>query len=563
VPSLIRRSSRRSSAASATAVLTAAVVAALAVATAALGAPARPEAAAKSAPPHLEVHAAEARTLARSARRLPLGGHLQVDGLRLSADGPPEILELERFAVFTPDAHIVVHGEDGDSDMALPDHAWFRGHVAGDPSSLAVLTLPQDGGAARGLVLRGSQAWRLGEEGAEGIESTGKDSAAAPRLVSRRVEAPAESAGAAADGFLCGNEDLPLTPPPSLDFLTSAAAPAQAPAATQTARVAVETDWELYQRFGDTNAATDYITDLFAYSSSIYDAEIQTELRISYLSLWTTSADPWTQSGSLCGLFELGRYWNDNRGAVSRTLTHMMSGKSTGGGVAWVGVLCSSGFTYNHGGACPGLSPQTDNYGGAYGFSGDLDTNFDLDNPQPVWDIIVVSHEIGHNFNSPHSHCYNGLGGSSDPVDECYGAEPGCYSGSTSLPSGCPGAGQGCGTLMSYCHLRSGSYANIALNFGTGHPYGVLPYRVPDRMRAHVEAVSSVSSCLHPLPPCDDLGLDSGTINTTEVYEACADLYAHTSFHVGSSGDVTLRAGGKVILGSGFQVLAGGKLTVE
>ena len=40
---------------------------------------------------------------------------------------------------------------------------------------------------------------------------------------------------------------------------------------------------------------------------------------------------------------------------------------------------------------------------------------------------------MGHNFGSPHSHCYNGLEGNASAIDQCYGSESGCYAGATSL----------------------------------------------------------------------------------------------------------------------------------
>lgn len=77
--------------------------------------------------------------------------------------------------------------------------------------------------------------------------------------------------------------------------------------------------------------------------------------------------------------------------------------------------------------------------------------------------------------------------GSADPIDRCYGVQNGCYSGSPSLPAGCPGTGNNCGTIMSYCHLLPGGVGgNISLGLGTSSPYGVLPGRVPDRMASHV-----------------------------------------------------------------------------
>ena len=52
---------------------------------------------------------------------------------------------------------------------------------------------------------------------------------------------------------------------------------------------------------------------------------------------------------------------------------------------------------------------------------------------------------------------------------------------------------------MSYCHLVRGSYSDVSLSFGTGHPYGVQPARVPNRMASHVAAVASTNPvCLAP-----------------------------------------------------------------
>ena len=136
-----------------------------------------------------------------------------------------------------------------------------------------------------------------------------------------------------------------------------------------------------------------------------------------------------------------------------------------------------------------------------------------------VWDIVVVSHEIGHNFNSSHTHCYAGVGGNANDIDHCYGSEGGCYAGSTSLPGGCPGSGMGCGTIMSYCHLLSGGYGNLSLTFGANHPYGIEPGRVPVVMNDHV-------------------------VNRAAVYPGCLDVIAEgptltVSTAGGGSGTVT------------------------
>jgi hypothetical protein len=127
--------------------------------------------------------------------------------------------------------------------------------------------------------------------------------------------------------------------------------------------------------------------------------------------------------------------------------------------------------------------------------------SFDFDNPAVVWDIFVVTHEIGHNFNSPHTHCYAGLEGNPNQIDHCFSGDPSpgfsCYVGETSLPSGCPGYDQGCGTIMSYCHSQPGGSSNIGFALGAGHPYGIAPDRVPTRMAAHVATQAALNpGCL-------------------------------------------------------------------
>ncbi len=535
--------------------------------------------------------------LAADARGVKIGGGLIVSGLQIEADSPSAVLDLQRFQVFTDDARVVVHSEGGEEVLLAPDNAYFRGRVDGDPDSLALLSvLPS--GRVRGLVQRDGQVYVLrparlvsGPSSAQGAAGANNPDAAdtgGPGSPTAATDAasgpvPLEAVAAASleegkEGFTCANTDLSLSPPADLtsgaagnqsdpfaaDFASTGA---EAIVTPYTARMAIETDWEYYQIFGNTTAATDYIGDLIAFSSTIYDAEVDTDLQISHISLWSTSADPWDQFSTICGLFEFGQYWNYNRTGVERTLAHFLSGKDNGGGVAWIGVLCQGAFATNISTySCTGLSPDNDYYGGDYGYTGTIDGDFDPDNPFPVWDITAVSHEIGHNFNSPHTHCYEGIGGSSSAVDECYGSQSGssCYSGAVSYPDGCPGGGQGCGTIMSYCHFLSGGQDNIGLTLGEGHPYGTLPGRVPDRMRAHVENVASgAPACLARIEPCtEDLELTSGTDNGTESYSVCGTITAGGTYKVGSSGDVTMTAG-RVVLTDGFRVESGGTLRID
>ncbi len=443
---------------------------------------------------------AEQLDLEQVARQLRRGQQLRVEAMPLNESGSMAALRLERFEAFAPGATVVVHGEHGVSSEAAPHNIYFRGAIEGRPGSRVLLTLREAGGI-RGVLSDGGRYW-MAERLPGGSSS----------LRVREIDTEAELR-AKVHGFQCGTDQLAADPKRLLDEAftarqsSTAGVPAKSPA-NYTARVSVETDYEFYQLFGSTSAATEYIGDLIAYASTIYDAEVDTTLVVESVSLWTSSGDPWDQSSTICNLYQFGRYWNHNNTAIDRTIAFMMSGKNNGGGVAWTGVLCTGPFNPSLWGAGPSaygcsLTPESDNYGGAYGYAGDMDGNFDIDNPGVIWDIVAVSHEIGHMFGSPHTHCYAGIGSNPSPVDQCYSGEcgsSGCWCGAQSLP-GCS-AGGGCGTIMSYCHLLSGGMGNISMTFGLGHPYGVEPDRVPTVMRDEVvSTASSQPSCLQLVIP--------------------------------------------------------------
>jgi len=428
-----------------------------------------------------------------AAGRTPLGETVRVSGVT-EAGRPGEItLRVERFDAVAPGARLLLHDGARETVTSLPASRHFRGEVEGRPGSRVVLAVHADG-EVRGLLADGegyaTLRARPGEE----------------QLELRRVAGAGDAAP-----FACANDQLPETGELASDWegpapLTESALAPEV--VGHTARVAVETDFEYFQLFGNPDAAAQYAVDLLAFSSSIYVEEVETSLAVVSVSLWTSAGDPWAQSSTGCALYEFGKYWNDNRTGVERTIAHFLSGKSNGGGVAWVGVLCSGAFTYDiTASGCGGMA-NVSNYGGAYGYTGTIDGNFQPGNPQPIWDTIAVTHEIGHNFGSPHTHCYAGYGGSSAHVDQCWtSTSGGCYNGTSktlpgvgSVTGGSPGAGNG--TIMSYCHLLSGGYPNISLTFGLDHPYGVLAERVPQRMAAHVASrASAYPSCLAPIAP--------------------------------------------------------------
>ena len=419
---------------------------------------------------------------------------VQLQGIRGSDGGPIEFL-LEPFEVWAPDLRLLIVEDDGvERPLERPRDRYFRGEIVGRPGSRVFLAVDPDG-EVFGLVDR-----------LMGLEVISAQRDAGGSVVALAL-APVDL-GTVADGreFRCDQDQLPPIPEEAIaaaDGLLDGeiSAPPKLPEVPGSiqwrARVAIETDFQFFQRFPNAQAATTYVGNLIGYSSTMYGAQVDTELQVSYLRLWNTSNDPWAQTSTACALFEFGKYWNDNMAGESRTIAHMLSGKNMGGGVAWLGVLCSGAFNVNVSNVgCPAPIVGTSNFGGAYGLSANIVGNFNPDNPTAVWDIVVVAHEIGHNFNSPHTHCYGGINGNPAPVDQCWGNEtgPGCFNGPPSLPGP---QGQGSGTIMSYCHLQPGGQSNIGLTLGQGHPFGVAPERVPMRMRDHVELRANANpACL-------------------------------------------------------------------
>ncbi len=363
-------------------------------------------------------------------------------------------LELERFEVFARGATILHRDEEGEHVLPPPADRYYRGMVKGQPDSFVFLAA---GRTVRGFIVTGHGTFAiaplddayLGEGGAPIVRRFDPD-----------LDRPSESAT-----WSCGNDTLL---PPMLTFLREepgARAAARASSTVYAATLAIETDWELYQKFNSTDALVAYVADLVAAASAIYRRDVKAVLEIGYLSTYATSADPWSATTLDGALFELGDFWHANRQGVPRSTVHLLSGRRLGGGIAWLGVLCSQDFSYGG------------HWGGGYGLSGSLNGAFSTSNPSLYWDVLCFSHELGHNFNSPHTHCYH------PEVDRCYSGESGCYSGPTSVP---PEKG----TIMSYCHLRSGGYSNIKLFLGVASEPSEA---VTSQVRSYVE---SRASCL-------------------------------------------------------------------
>jgi hypothetical protein len=328
-------------------------------------------------------------------------------------------INLKRFEVLAPNAKIVERTSKGNEEVKLNDLAVsYKGSIEGVDNTLIVLTFTKND--VKGLMVSGNDNYNLGAINDRNGNQT------------ENYILYKESDLKIKNNFFCGTEDNLSSEyiENMRNIITKGLNDASA-TDLLTADIAIEIDYATYNVYGQSvTTATNYALTLMANASAIYNKEINVRFLIPYLRVWT-SPDPYTGTNSSAVLTQFRSEWSTNQGSVQRTLAHMISRRSGNmGGIAYLNALCSN--TYG------------------YGFS-------NTDGPiQPLptysWDVMVVTHEIGHNFGSNHTHNCGWVGG---PIDSCYTTEGGCYTG-PQIPR--------IGTIMSYCHLNG----SISLTKGFG-----------------------------------------------------------------------------------------------
>ncbi|MDG2029474.1 MAG: M12 family metallo-peptidase [Phycisphaerales bacterium] len=366
------------------------------------------------------------------ARRSTEGGQdILVENVPLGADLTANLV-LHELKSITPDSRYVVASlnEDGtvtEVEIDPPRLVVLSGHVEGHPDWEAMIA---DGDMGlNGYVNYGDRTFLI-SSGPDGGQQTplsfdvdlmpGSTMDLAP-VACTLLEIDGHSGGFEQEGGLAGSGSLPC----------------------RKVGFAIETDNEFLDMFSGESGANAYASLLVTATSEIYQAQFNTYLEIDYIRLWS-SDDPWTASNTSAQLTEFRDYWQSNMGSVDRDLAHFLSGRGLGGGVAWLGGLCGGSY--------------------AYAVSANLNGFFPYpiqDNSGQNWDLMVFSHETGHNFGSGHTHdSYN------PPID-------GCGNNDCSQASD--------GTIMSYCHLCSGGLSNMRMAF---HP------RVETVIRDYLDQVS-------------------------------------------------------------------------
>lgn len=210
--------------------------------------------------------------------------------------------------------------------------------------------------------------------------------------------------------------------------------PDNSPAPVLELKMAIETDFQLWQVWHDLAAEETYVLALLGALSDRLLSQADIKVTYPYVQFWTTASDPWTSQdgGGNCIdlLDEFRNAWSGNLPNGAH-LAHFLSGASLGCGVAYLNVICNQSF---------GFAVSCCLNGGV---------TFPVSQGSNTWDFFVFAHESGHNLGSLHTHDY------CPPLDECYDNCNGVINCTNQ------------GTNLSYCHLCSGGMNNITTYY---HP---------------------------------------------------------------------------------------------
>lgn len=250
----------------------------------------------------------------------------------------------------------------------------------------------------------------------------------------------------------------------------------------------IEADYATYQSQGSnlTNVSN-YVAALFNQVSTLYANE-GIPILLSQLNVWTVPDIYQAQSNT----FDVLTNFRQFRTSFNGDLAHLISTRGLGGGIAYVDVLCNNNAAYA---VSANLSPTVVPF------------------PTYSWNVMVIAHELGHNFGSWHTHnCV--WNGNNTAIDGC-----GYNAGAGGCPAPIPPSG---GTIMSYCHLQS-----VGINFNLG--FGLQPGNL-------IRSRRNSAACLNPCNNCPT------NLNVTTNYGSGNNIDLEASNNITASNTIFLGA---------------------
>ena len=260
-----------------------------------------------------------------------------------------------------------------------------------------------------------------------------------------------------------------------------------------------EIDYELYfSKLANVGITQTYVTGLFNNVQALYRNErIAVELKA--LKIWTV-ADGYADDSSRNALFDFQGKWNAQQDNFDGDIAMLLAKDKGGlGGIAFLDILCNRDRAYAYG-----------DVNGSYSTI-----------PTYSWDVSMVTHELGHNIASPHTHWCGwatGPGGTCGSIDNCVNQQSGGRDTANNICTTCPyqydhaqPASAWQGTIMSYCHLSA-----RGINLANG--FGPLP---ADLMRTSINNASCLKSIISATLTATDVCKYSGFItvafDSTEI----------------------------------------------
>ncbi|MFO7722620.1 MAG: M12 family metallo-peptidase [Bacteroidales bacterium] len=354
--------------------------------------------------------------------------------------GVPITIELIPNRVVTEDFLVTLSSLDGAATDYKPG-LYFKGVIAGDPGSTVAISFFDN----QVIGILNSTVYGTMELGALDQDAKG-------RYVLYRAQTLRATHDFHCDGLEVEGDDHDHGDPNTM--------PEADP--NKCVRIYFECEYDMYVANGSSVTNTiNFMTAVYNVIALLYSNDgIQTA--ISEIYVWNTPDTYATGPSTSDALYS----FRTKRPSFNGNVAHLVSrGAPSGGGVAWLNTLCGS-------------------YAYAYSYIYQSYSQF----PTYSWTVNVITHEMGHNLGSNHTHdCVwdvsnNGI--ANEMIDGCGPAKG--YTSGTCTVAPLPANG---GTIMSYCHLVSG----VGINFNQG--FGPLP-------AARIQSKVYNATCLSPCNTC-------------------------------------------------------------